>query len=537
MSMLKKEIGPKTRISIDKLIDGFDWSNARENVSDAIDYHDGNDRYHVKVRMAEMFATEIVKGEDEKGEPKEFQRRTKQAQKVAIENDLFEVVVRGISGKITGLIASLAENSELKYTKNGAEDEEATEDIAAARQAASFGLKLSRVDELSVLNGVCGMLIQVSGANFRYEPIPADKIFIVFGNKIVEGEDLESDEYRAVNKLDIEDALAVIIQLDDSDFVAYFGRSDEYPEGRMVKYSASEWHKVPSVGEDDDAEDYFDGDTVANPLTVLQDETGDYTTPEYPVVLWYGSQKGVGKEILPVSNRLYETSKEIDLTASRTMFAANVGARGSWFYLNEAGASPSQPQSFAEGVNVLKSGQSAVVLTVPSGNIAEAESVNNNAASYFADTYGVPTYMSGILQNVSIPSGAALMEANRPLNMTINKRYEINRSGMDKIWDIERSLATIENGQDMYPETEQTWNVEEVQIFETANQKLTDAKLAKELGIVDNAEILIDIDPTVETREQAEEKISTLVVAAPAPVANTTAQRLGALGGLNGQQP
>jgi hypothetical protein len=533
MSILNTEPRQRIRIhgAMGSLEDGFEYTTGRSTVNDAIDYHDGNDRYHIKAKMAERYAVEYVREEAPSGKVTVVQRKSKRAIQTAIDNEMYEVVVRGMSTKVSGLVATLAEDGNFAYTSTSSDggdpkrDDDAKRDIEEDRNAGAFAIRLARVDDLSVLNESSVMYIQVLNGRLNYQPVPADKVFVVFGDSIQ-----QSDKYtdlRAVDRLELEDALAVILQLSDKKFAAYFGRSDIYPDGRFVQYESESWSTVPDVNSAE-AEEYLnDAGDIANPLTMLQNSRGNYSTPEYPIVIWYGSNKGTGKTIMPISNRLFESSREVDLSASRVSFAANVGARGAWFFQHDAGASPSQPESFGEGIAVLKAGQSAVVLTVPSSNIEVAEDVNNNAAAYLADMYGVPAYMSGVLENTQVHSGAALMEMNRPLNMIKHRRFEINEAGMSRIWDIERALASIETGEDVYPNTTQVWTVKPLQIFKTETEKLEEMRLKKELEIVDNADILVEIDDTISDRGEAMVALEKLQTSAPEPeVANTTANRV-----------
>jgi hypothetical protein len=135
-------------------------------------------------------------------------------------------------------------------------------------------------------------------------------MWIIYNDSI-----LQDDEERPTNKLDLEDAVCVIVQLDKDKFAAYYGRSNVYPNGRFVTYSGDSWERVPSHDSVTEGDNLGDDETFANPLTEWQDKNGDYSTPEYPVFIWYGAPQSVGKNILPVSLSLYEMSKEIDLSA------------------------------------------------------------------------------------------------------------------------------------------------------------------------------------------------------------------------------
>ena len=533
MTFLDKEIKPRFRIAIDSddFKDRAVTASSDSKITRDIDYHDGNDRYYVTEKMAERFATEAVKEEGPDGKIQTYVIKSKPAQQHAVKNGLFEVTPRGGTRKVTSIAANLVENSEFKFTSNGSVDDEATEDIKNARQQGRFALKLSRTDELSVLNECCAFLVQVIGPRFDYQPVPANKIFVIFGDKIEEG---EGGEERPVDNLDLEDALCIVVHMGGKKFAAYYGRSDLYPNGRFVQYENEEWHKIPEVGVDENAVEWTDdGGEIANPLTVNQDRWNDYTAPEYPIVIWYGGPSGASKELLPTSSRLVESDLEIGLSASRTQYCANVGARGQWIYETDLGATPSYPETFAEGMNMLKPGNRASVITVPSGNIDIAEKVNNNAMHYMLNTYNVPSYISGVSQDVTVHSGAALMELNRPMNMMRQKRTSVNQSGMARIFDIERGLASVENDRDTFAEIEQTWIVNDVQIFRTETEILDAQQKKKALRITDEAQILVDVEPEIDNREQAKNVLDELELQAT-PAAQGTLGRFQGLG--NGGQ-
>jgi hypothetical protein len=510
-----------TRLYIDDLEGLFEGDPDRDQASTILNYHDGNDVTHIKWKMAERYATEVRKEKNSTtGEIESNVVKTRAAQVAAINNNLFEVSPRGMTRKIASNVATLSENSEFEYN-----DEQFQLDIEESRERGQFGLMFSRLDEISVVVGSSVFLLQVNNGDFQYQPTTPDKVWVIFGDEFKIGEDLESADPIPVDKLKIDHAQCVIVQTDKDRYAAYFGRSTKYENGRLVQYEASSPFAIPEIGVEG-ANDLLLGDddysSVHNPLTVWQDDTGDYTTPEYPIEIWQGTTAGIGKELMPVQTNLYELSKEIDLASSRVLMASNKSAVGSWFFTNEGGASPNQPTSFDEGVKKLEAGQSAMVLTVPSSNIDVA---NKNIMSIIAslgDSYAVPQYQLSLDANVQVPSGTALMELNRPQVKFQNKRKDINDTAMDRIFQIEKALAGIENGSPVGDGVEQTWILKPTDIFKTDIEMLTEAQQKISLGIADKATVLADIDGV--TVEEAQEEIDALVVA---PVANTTANRLG----------
>ena len=517
MTILKENTSALTRIFIDDLDGQYQESANRDESSIMMDYHDGNDIQHIKEKMAEMYATEITTVENTKGELVQHQVKSKPAQKAAIQNNLFEIVARGMIRKIPNNVAVLAENSEFEFTNNGSVDDTFTIDIEEARQSGDFGLMWSRLDDISVVCGSAVELLQVNNGVFQYQPMTSDKAHVVFGNKIEVDE-----EVFPVNQLNVDHAQCVIIQMDEDKYAAYFGRSTKYPNGRFVQYESTNWSSIPDVDpNNNDIDEYYVGDEIYNPLTYLQDTTKDFTTPEYPIITWQGTTQGIGKELLPTNTGLYESSREIDLTCSRVSMAANKGARGGWFFTNEGGVSPNQPSSLDEGISKLEAGQSVLVLTVPAANIAEAGKINDANTKYLADSWSIPSYLMSVDGSVTLPSGAALLKANEPLVKFIKKRKDINNSQMERLFQIEKALASIETGSSVGENVEQVWTLKPAEVLKTDLEKLTEAKLKQELKITDEAHTLAEVDGI--TVEQAQEQIDTLVVT---PVANNTANRV-----------
>lgn len=525
MTILNKKNAPLIRTHVTDIGDCVDMQPARNTVPDSVDYHDGNDRYHIEKKMAERFAVEVGMRENAVGEQEQFVTKSLIAEKAAIDAHLFEVTPRGMTNKICMWIASLAETSEWTYLNNGKEDSEAAESITAERMEGGFGLALGRVDELSVLLGSSAMLIQIVDDKYNYQPIAPDAIWIAYGDTVT-----FDGLTRSPMVLNLDDAVSVTVSLGDDMYVTYYGRSDKYPKGRMVKYEGSAWSSVPDFGAKD-ADDYIGADgEMANPLTEWQDKQQDWTTPEYPVVIWQGSTSGIGRELMPITDRMYQSSLEIDLSASRSSMAANKGGRGMWVLESGAGSSGVIPDIKDEGFSKLSEGQKAVVLTVPAANIAEARNSVEADIDHLGDSNGIPPYLMTLSKNTQVPSGQALIEASKPLEAVRNKRAQLNKSGMSRLFDIERALGGIETDTQVMPGVEQVWTVKPLGHKKTKAELLEEAKLEQDLGITDKAGIVVYTNPEIDTRDKAEAYLADLKVAVEAtPQANTgvgTAGRL-----------
>jgi hypothetical protein len=551
MALLNKEQGQLTRYYIKELKNAAD--TAPSVVPEIIDYLDGGALNQILTFMAERYATEIVREKTETGGERTYQAKTKAAAKAAIDNKLFEVVETGTFTRIVDILNVVSRGLEFEYSVDAEEAEEAAQaevevdpitgepleatpeepeeadpveefatDLEEERQRGEFELMLGRVDELAVGVGSSAMLVQVLGSKMSYQPIPRHQIWVCFSDTIQEdGED------RPTNTLDIEEASAVIIQLSDGQFAAYFPRQvdvkddgtvvEKYPQGRFVKYWSDNWYDVPEVGTQGEFTDYMDGEEIANPLTLWQDQQQDWSSPEIPVTLWRGTINGIGAELMPIDSSLYDQCKEFDLAASRILNAGVKSARGVYVVSREEGASPVFSSNIDEGVALLQPGQSMVATYVPGANSKTAMEIVETQVAMTAESRGVPAYQLSLSTNTNFPSGTALVEANKPKSEKRMARVEINRAGMDRIYKTELSLIGMENGAPVGQGVKQTWLYKPESISMTDLDVLTLEEKKKAIGLTDEAQILVDTDERFETREQAEEYLAKLKKSTPAP--------------------
>jgi len=287
-------------------------------VSEILDFCDGGSQYQVLVKMAERFCTRIERRkdwrEDEAASDDDglYYANPIIAARAAVKAKLFEVTTTDIMQKIVRYVGSLAQDTEYQFVNdNGDEVEDFAADIKAARKAAGFLLKLGRVEEMAVPCGCVGVLIQQLGTTLDYQPIPSNKLWVVHGGSIIDESLGRDNELRPTNRLDLEEASVVVVELgckgdNRFEFVAYFPRSTDWPNGRQVKYISSEWHMVPDVDAQGDGhvEHYNNAGEIDNPLTTLQEVSGDYSIPEIPIVIWRGTPSGIGKELIPTTPSL-----------------------------------------------------------------------------------------------------------------------------------------------------------------------------------------------------------------------------------------
>lgn len=438
-------------------------ASATTEISEAVDYLDGNVKPHILEAIANRFAVELVKNKEENGTVTgSYRTRSKAAAKAAIDGGLFEVACTYLYQRINRERATLfAYSEEFEYSPAGIAD-----DIKEAREVGKRTLMLQRLDWVATGTGSAAMLVQVLGNVFDYQTIVRDKIWIVFDEKIIDG-----DRERPVNTTNIEEASAVIIALSGMDdkgqtkYVAIFGRSEKFPAGRMVTYYANEWSNVPVVGADA-ADDYMlpTGEPV-NPLTYWQNTSGDLTIPEYPVITWIGDSAGDTSDILPVDLGLYRQSFEYDIGLSRTIGAVLKSARGSWEFHRDQGAAGALPQAIDEGQFVTENGQSVKSHSISGANSESAMAVLKAGMADTAVAHGVPLYKLGLTADAAIQSGVALQIMNAPLMADRSRRIELNRPSVQRLFRIECALASMETGDSIGSGVLETWIPNEPPVY------------------------------------------------------------------------
>jgi hypothetical protein len=505
MAFITTEPAPLTRVHIDKLSEATD--TAPPITSTMVDSLDGNNRIYIEEKMAERYAQYITKGKDEvTGIETQWIAKDNAAKNAAIQYGLFEICGLFTYNNIIREKATLFTLG-ADYEYDGSNAETFAEDIEAAREMANRDLAMGRVDELSVAVGSSCVLVQVLGSKLDYQAIPRDKIWVAFADQITEG-----DKLRPTNTMNIEEATAIVIQLSapemdgTSSFVAYYGRSDKYPNGRQVKYTAQQWDDIPDVDESENVEfeDYMAGEEIANPMTYFQTtESGDAVTPEYPVAIWSGSTTGYGSDLLPITDGLYHQTLELDLGSSRVLMSAVKSARGVFAVSRDEASSNVIPDAADEGVVMFEMGQQLSTHSIPGTNIKEAMAVLEKMAAFTSVAFGVPSYRLG-LSAAAVESAAALRELNKPLIRDRQSRVALNRSNVSRIFDIERILASMENGEATGKDITETWIPHDMKFEKTDLEVLNEKKLQLEMEVTHLEKVAEEVLPHVNSPEEAE---------------------------------
>ena len=501
MGLLKTKQGRLERFHIGDLSDDYAFTGG-STVSEQIDYLDGNYKVHIMQGLINRYARKITKDANSSNagdgvwEDGTYIAALQYAPKAAIEAGLFEVVGTEYYQKIARHAGSLANNTQFVYVDGDSDkpNEEFAADMAEEREKAGFNQRLGRAEEMAVATGSAGILVQVVGSKLDYQPLPSNQIWIAFNATII-----DDGEERPVNMMDINEASVVVVLVEAGNetntYAAFFPRSDEYPQGRMVKYDAAKWYNIPMPGFDSYAVEALDNaGEIGNPLTVLQDKAGDYSIPEIPVIPWVGTLKGVGKSILPTDTALFDTCKELDMSLSRAFTSLNKSATGNLMFTSEAGSSPVWADNLGEGVNMLKPGQSAIMLNLPPAGGESLLNAVERGGAMVGDSYGVPDYLLAVGDSANVPSGAALMELNQPSAKMRRMRADANRGNMRMLFAVEKALAAIDNDDPSFAAgIEQRWIVNDMSIVKTDEQRLNEAKMAQDLRVKGQRENVRDL--------------------------------------------
>lgn len=507
MTFITTEPGVLKRVDIKELESVT--SSAPTIVTEMIDFLDGNDRHYIELKMAERFATRIVDYENDAGETVSKIARTVEAKKAAIEFGLLEVSLLYLYNRIVRESNILSRGESFSYQNEPADY---PEDIKEARKRGNRLLKMTRVDELSIATGSSAVLVQVLGNKLNYQIVGRDSIWVCFADTI-----FENDEERPVDKLEFEEASAVIVQLSAGQYVAYFGRSEVYPQGRQVKYKADNWYSVPDVNseESQDAIEYLDdAGEIANPLTLWSNtQANGLGIPEYPIAAWLGSTKGYGKSILPVDYSLYKQTKELDLATSRVLMSTLKSARGVFALTKAEGASNKIPETYDEGTTILEQGLSLATHSIPGINANYSNAIIANLAAHTSEAWRVPAYRLAINDSTTIPSGVALIELNKPLMEMHQERAEKNRENVNRIFHIENALASLNNGQQQGEDIIEYWEPHQIDLRLSEKERIENAVAKKNAGIMDVNHVAEEILPNINSYEEAQKWIEELEIA------------------------
>jgi hypothetical protein len=434
--------------------------NTNPRVNNALDYFERDDDHkHVRAKMKTRGAIGIKKKEGEAG----YETYTKQRTSQMIESGEMEVITSGTGAKILGTLSSLFTNPTQSWTYLSEDDEPLEEeDVAelfAHREAGGFETSLPQADWISNAVGTGPLLLSWSSGHLTYNPFSPACLYAKYHDFIS-----DNSEPRGVNYKDLEDATVVVVETNavldttasatEAQFIAFFGRSTDYPYGRMVQYKADAWDGWPDAN-DPNAIDYrLDSGEIANPLSWLA-ATGEGTGVEYPIIMIDGGISVTHQQIAPVSTSLFENCLEIDVAFSRLLKDSLENALGTKAI--KSGMTTHLPRTLSGAVHLMDD-QEMQIHFVPNSNADIAFKITKEQARAIAESHGVPGYII-ISEAGALPeSGIALAIRTQPLIQNRNTRISLNKTPVAKMFDIERGLYQFHRNEPLLPGTRQVWN-------------------------------------------------------------------------------
>ncbi len=517
--------------------DGLEWAGHTSGVTDAmcdqvLNYYDRiNVRDTIKSAMADRFAVKIQRDENDLGVVVEKLERG--SIRDAINEGLYEVVQLGLMDRIVRTTATMhTEGETWQYVMGDGETEaeDVAELVATIRRRGEAIRGMVRADRLSVALGSSVLHLRYMGNHVSYEPIPCHSVRVGFPTFVTEG-----DTRRPADPASIRDAKAVVIKLSTmaeaglevtseetnaavggvggkGAFLAYCGASTDYPDGRLMQFTADDTDDLPGARVKgvldwtpaDGWVDAADTDAMANPLTLAQRELDDYSIPEYPIAVYLGCDARYYRELLPrTGHDLFETSKEFDMAASSLAMCANTAARGVYALKNPKG-SPRLMDTWDRGIVELTEAQELEVNSVGGGNVESGWRVIQEQMRTVAEEYDVPGWMVTADNSGAPQSGYSIALQTEPLKRSREERAKINASAVDAIYQIERGLLAVHADYTIPGDITQIWNPGAYKVPVNGAEQVTELKGAMDAGLEDMVGAVMQRHG-FETREEARE--------------------------------
>lgn len=484
-----------------------------DEMNDAADYMEGLDGKDVdllKEFLKGRYAVGIRRIEDETDSSgpilstggrasSGYEDYTKGAVSYAIEN-IYNVCLTHVYKRIASTLGCLfSQPHAFEYVAEGLggdqmivpEVQEAIEDY---REYGRAQRQFIRADRLSVACGAAALRIGWRVDCLFYEAIRPSHIWAAFGDRV------ESDgQTRATITHDIEDASLVVLKLASGNgrdkFIAYVGRCEAFPAGRMVTYWAKEWRNIPYVnsGSVDIIEEYTVDEQPANPLTWLQNQRPDICRYEYPISIFLGCDAGVDVLLPNTGMSLYRLCREIDAFQTRVMFDSLISSHGTYILKNERGA-PAPASLY--GAVMLRPGQELSIIGQDASQPQTANTVLNELQRALAEAYGIPGHLVVSDETGAPESGYALAIRYKPLIDARRERVQLNEDAILKIYDIERGLIAAHTGQydAIGANVEQRFVMDDLDLPKNPVEEMAELQARKDLGVIDIVGIVMEVE-------------------------------------------
>lgn len=416
---------------------------------------------------------------------------------IAFDLGLYEIVPTGFFTRVIKAHATLSTQPDANITFVDPDQEEAEEEffgegkglvnteqteelVNHIRERGNFDTAFEGLDFAASAVEVAYMHTYPNGYDLEYDVVLPDDIWFVHSEMITHHSEGMPDIVSPTDKRKINQATAVVIQMDtaaseadESVYLAYVGGCEDWPDGRMVQYQASQPWPLPKGDEEDGKgkiinENTYppEGGTPCNPLTRILNH-GDPSqkeciTTEFPIVEWRGGYRTIDdNSVIPATTSLYEASREIDIAWSRLLrhTQANVMGHSVWTSPTGSPGGTQLPRSIE--YQFLQAGLEYTRHLEGAAEGQTAVEVLVNLSKQVAGGYFVPGYM--VIEHGAVPeAAAALAIQSRPLVEHRNRRFKVNKPKMAKQFEVERALLVGIHGNkiksQISPTIKQVWD-------------------------------------------------------------------------------
>lgn len=402
---------------------------------------------HSRIRQAikDRFGIGIAEQTDETNPENPYKLYVRKDFTTQVDGGLIEAISIGWGHKIINALATLfteaGQRFELVSENEKADLSAELEFIDGIRDAGGFYSALVDADRMAIECGSSAIFPSYKNGGIEYQVLSPSDVRVYWPNSIIEGDTRRSPDYN-----NIEDAYAITIRLSQLDmekyvYLAIFGRSEDYPNGRWVEYLASTQDtELPNVGAGDTNEYMINGEP-ANPHSYFSNNDGsDLYVPEYPLAIIKGISNPRNTPF-PISTSLFDDSLEFDLAASHIAGKASAAAAGlTVVSVDEMGTSVPLPSTL-EGATTALPGHTIEHISKNASDVLTAYKTLKMEMIDAASGHGVPDFMVASEDHtMDASSGIALMVKTRPLVKERARREQVVKGEMARLFEMEKAL-------------------------------------------------------------------------------------------------
>jgi hypothetical protein len=409
-----------------------------------------------------------------------------------------ETVTIGFGHKIAAAIATLfsepGQNFDL-VGPSGADVSKASELLDEMRGGEEHIEALVEADHESIWLGSSPVFTEFVDGALRYYVTDPGKIQVLYEEAIE-----SNGKVRPTNLTDIEDATCVVIQTGNVDdqtysYVAIFGRSSRYPNGRYVSFrSSGNGREIPDIGARN-SWDWLQEGEIANPLSWYANAHPEMDLPEYPIVTIHSDLIREAR-LFPLSESLLQEALEADVAASHIRATSGDNAKGTMaFSKSDAGGLQPVPKNLRGDVT-LEAGQKLESVNLPTDAPKTAWELLKEEMTSTGQGFTVPDFhLRSEDHTIEASSGVALKVRSKQLLKLRDRRAKKNAPQVHKQFVIDKALISVfadaeESTIALLESCDQTWDPGEQEIPEDSEKVINEIERCVDLGIYDTIEAI-----------------------------------------------